>query len=79
MLITGEVDYQKAINVYDRTEQRPDWKVKCLLKRKEVQNMLVEEIERLYEKNNVTPEFVIQKQLEILKLAMEKKDLTNAN
>jgi len=67
------------MNVYDKYEKKPDWKTKCLLKRKVVQNMINEEIVKLYEISGINPQFVIKKQIEVLTKALEKEDLTNAN
>ena len=79
MLLKGNINYQTLMNVYDRYEKKPEWKVKNLLKRKAVQNMINEEINKLYDSKGISPDFVIQKQLEVLNKAIEKEDLTNAN
>jgi len=79
MLLKGNINYQTLMNVYDKYEKKPEWKTKCLLKRKVVQNMINEELNRLYDSKGITPDFVIQKQLELLNKAFEKEDLTNAN
>ena len=79
MLIKGNINYQTLMNIYDRYEKKPEWKVKNLLKRKAVQNMINDEIIKLYEVKGINPAFVMQKQLEVLNKAIEKEDLTNAN
>lgn len=79
MLIKGNINNQTLMNVYDRYEKKPGWKVQNLLKRKAIQNMINEEITKLYDNQGITPHFVIQKQLEVLNKAIEKEDLTNAN
>ncbi len=79
MLINNNIDYKKACNVYKRNEKIPEATVKRLLKRKVVQDMLVEEIEALFEKEGVTPEFVIKNQKKVLDMSLDKKDLSNAN
>lgn len=79
MLLKGNINFQTLMNVYDRYEKRPEWKTQCLLKRKVVQQMINEEIEKLYNAKGISPDFVIQKQLEVLNKALEKEDLTNAN
>jgi len=79
MLITGEINWQKCMNVYDRTEQKPEWKAKKLLRRKVVQELINKEIEKILEKEKITPEFILQKRKEILNKALEKGDLTNSN
>ena len=79
MLLEGKINCQTLMNVYDKYEKKPEWKTKCLLKRKVVQNMINEEINKLYEISGINPQFVIQKQLELLNKAFEKDDLTNAN
>lgn len=79
MLIKGEVDYRKACNVYKRNEAIPEATVKRLLRRKEVQNMILEEIDEILKKEGITPEFVIQKQKEVYAGAIKKEDYSNCN
>lgn len=79
MLLKGEINYQTLMNVYDKYEKKPEWKVQCLLKRKDIQNMINDALEKLYDERGVNPKFVIEKQLELLNKAFEKDDLTNAN
>ena len=79
MLLEGRINYQTLMNVYDKYEKQPEWKTRCLLKRKVIQSMINEEINKLYETSGINPQFVIQKQLELLNKAFEKDDLTNAN
>jgi len=79
MLLKGNINYQTLMNVYDKYEKQPKWKVQCLLKRKDIQNMINDALEKLYDEQGVNPKFVIEKQLELLNKAFEKDDLTNAN
>ena len=79
MLLKGNINYQTLMNVYDKYEKKPEWKVQCLLKRKDIQNMINDALEKLYDEQGITPKFVIEKQLELLNKAFEKDDLTNAN
>lgn len=78
MLLEGKINYQTLMNVYDKYEKKPEWKTKCLLKRKVIQDMINKEIIKLYETKGITPDFVIQKQLEVLNKALEKEDLSNS-
>lgn len=41
--------------------------------------MVTDELIRLYEKENVTPEKVIKDRKKVLKIAFQRNDLTNAN
>ncbi len=79
MLINNNIDYKKACNVYKRNEAQPEWTVKRLLRRKEVQNMLSDEIAKIYEAQGITPQFVIDRQKEVLRGALKKLDYSNAN
>ena len=54
MLLEGKINYQTLMNVYDKYEKKPEWKTKCLLKRKVIQDMINKEIIKLYETKGIT-------------------------
>ena len=78
MLLNNDLDIKKAISVYDRTEKLPEVKLKRLLRSQTVQNMITEEIIKLYESNGITADHVIKEEKTILETAKNKEDLTNA-
>ena len=77
MVLNGDIDARKAINVYDRTEQKPEWKLKRLLRSQTVQDMITNEVIELYEKNRITPEYVIKQEKALLKATKADDDHTN--
>ena len=81
MLLNGTIDWNKLGKVYNSKEQIPELKAKRLLRNKDVQNMVTDEILRIYNDNGITPDFILKKRLEVLNKAMdqEKPDLSNAN
>ena len=81
MLMNGKVDYNQLIKVYNRSEQMPEVKSRKLLRLNEVQDVVTDEILKIYESNGITADFVLKKRLEVLNEALsnDKKDLTNAN
>ena len=81
MLMNGNVNYRQLVNVYDRSEQQPEVKAKKLLRLREIQDVVTDEILKIYESNGITPDFILKKRLEVLNTALseDKKDLTNAN
>lgn len=81
MLLNGEIEWNKLGRVYNTKEQIPELKAKKLLRSKDVQQMVTDEILKIYESNGITPDFILKKRLEVLNTALseDKKDLTNAN
>ena len=81
MLLNGNIDWIKLGNVYNTKEKLPDVKAKKLVRQAIVQEMVTEEILKIYESNGITADFVLKKRLEVLNEALsnDKKDLTNAN
>ncbi len=80
-LLKGKItpeDIQELINVYDATEKRPDLKYKHLIKRKRVQNMTLEEIEKLYESKGISAKQIIDEEKKILDGAKSKQDYSSA-
>jgi len=78
-MLNGRIDYKTLINVYDRNEPFPEIKVKKLIRQRTIQDMLTEEILKLYEDNQITPDKVIKDEVLLRDLAVDKKDLTNFN
>lgn len=66
MLINGEIDYKKLGNIYRQDEKIPEATVKRLLKYKETQDMINQELQKALNNNNVTYDSVIKERLSIL-------------
>lgn len=81
MLMSGTVNYRQLVNVYDRSEQQPEIKAKKLLRLRAIQDVVTDEILKIYDDNGITPDFILKKRLEVLNTAMsqDRPDLSNAN
>lgn len=80
-LLQKVTNWQQLAYVYDRSI-KPEYaeaRIKKILRHREVQNMLTEEIAKLYEENQITPDKVIKDEIMLRDLAVDKKDLTNFN
>lgn len=79
MKMSGNFDYKLLCNVYgDKNEQQPETKVKRMLRSKTVQEMIESEILSLYEDEGITPKTVVKDENDILDLAFNTNDLSNA-
>lgn len=78
MMITGEYDYRILRNVYDKTldMQYAEVRIKKIIRKN--QDMLTEEIVKLYEQAKITPKSVIKEEKALLKLAKEENQLSVA-
>ena len=80
MLNKGEgIDWIKLGKIYNSKDKIPAAKARQLLSVKGVSQMVTDELIKLYEKENVTPEKVIKDRKKVLKIAFQRNDLTNAN
>ena len=79
MLLSGKVDWVKLGRVFQPHQKMPDIKARRIVRQRMVQDMVQEELLKLYEKEGVTPENVIASEKELLMECKEKKDLTNWN
>jgi len=79
MLLNGDIDWIKLGNVYNTKEKLPDVKAKKLVKQGIVQEMVTDEILKIYNDNGITPDFILKERLNVLNAAKEKGDLSNAN
>lgn len=90
MKISGEVDIESLIRVFDRHEQKPKWRFQRLIKNKEFQKMVNDEMKKIFEEEGIDHQGIIRDRKEILKIAKEgikdeagkyviKPDLSNAN
>ena len=80
-LLKGKItpeDIQELINVYDSSEQRPELKYKHLIKRRRIQQMTLEEIEKLYDSKGINAKLIIEQEKKILEGATEKQDYSSA-
>lgn len=74
MLVNGKVDLQKCGQLY-----RPDIKwstraFKQLLKKEEIQEMVQDELQKLFEREGITREFIVQKHKQAIELGEGKND-----
>ncbi len=79
MLISGKIEWEKLGNLYRPDQKIPVATFKRLLRQEETQKMVSEELEKLLSDEDVTGKYSIQGRKKVFELAMEKKDLTNAN
>lgn len=66
MLIQGEVDFKLLGNVYRHKEAIPEASVKRLLKYKETQNKVNEQLQLQLSSNNVTLDYLIKERKSVL-------------
>ena len=79
MQMNGRFDYRLLCNVYgDPKENKPEVKVKRMLRSQTVQKMVESEILSLYEGAGITAESVVSDEDAILSLAFNTNDLSNA-
>lgn len=80
LLEYDKFDYNRLKNVYDKTikPEYAEYRIRSIVRQREFQSMVSEQIEQYYKDAGVTPEFVIKQELEILDKAKTKDDLSNA-
>jgi len=79
-LVSGsKIEWEKLGQMYRSDQKQPVWTLKRLIKQEETQRMIDEEIDKLLFDEGITPKFAIQQRKKVLKKALEKEDLTNAN
>ena len=75
MLLNGNVDWKRLGNVYRPDDKHPVWKAKQVIKRKEIQQLTSEEINKIYESARVTRETVVNEEKRILEDARASNNL----
>jgi hypothetical protein len=75
MLLNGKVDFEQLGKVYRPDDQIPAAKAKRVLRSKTIQNMVTEEIIKLYESNGITVDSVVKEEKNILNSAKEANNL----
>ena len=75
MLLNGKVDFEQLGKVYRPDDQIPAAKAKRVLRSKTIQNMVTEEIIKLYESNGITIDSVVKEEVNILNAAKEANNL----
>ena len=80
MLLNNNIDWIKLKNVYNRTikDDYAEYNIKKIIRQRESQQVITEELVKIYELNGVTPDYVVKQELELLDKAKSKDDLSNA-
>ena len=76
MLIKGEIDYQLLARLYDRTT-KPEYaevKIKKIIRQRDTQVLLNQEIEDIYENMGITAKSVAKRENELLDLTIDNKN-----
>ncbi len=79
MLVAGNIDYQKLMNVScNPKEAQPRWKTNWILKKPQVQLMIQEEIKKIYDESGLSVKDIIAKSKRLYNKTVKEKNYLNA-
>jgi hypothetical protein len=81
MLLNGDINYIKLKNVYNKAikDDYAEYNIRKIIRQRHNTEMITEKLIELTEKHGITAEESLRKRKQLLDLAIEKGDLTNAN